>query len=100
MNQKRQKYTEEFRKEAARLMIMDGLSAPEVSEKLGVNTGLLYRWKKNHLNELGGSAIKADDLTPTEMATELDRVRKQLAREKRMNEILKKTVGYFAREES
>jgi len=37
---KKRKYTPEFKREAARLMIMDGESAPEVSEKLGVNTGL------------------------------------------------------------
>jgi len=36
-------------------MIMDGLSAPEVSEKLGVRSGLLYRWKREHLAELDTS---------------------------------------------
>jgi hypothetical protein len=34
------------------------------------------------------------------MAEELSRVRKELAREKRINEILKKTVSFFAKEES
>lgn len=96
---KRQRHTDEFKKEAARLMIMDGLSAPDVSKKLGVNTGLLYTWKKKYLSDLGGSAKKDGDLTPAQMAAELDRVRKQLARSERINEILKKTVGYFARDE-
>lgn len=52
---KSQRYTTEFKREAARLMIMDGLSAPEVSEKLGVRSGLLYRWKREHLAELDTS---------------------------------------------
>ena len=99
MKQKRKRYTDEFKKEAARLMIMDGLSAPEVSKKLGVNAGQLYTWKKKYLRELGGAAKKDGDLTPTQMASELDRVRKQLARSERINEILKKTVGYFAKDE-
>tara|TARA_B110000483_G_C17782584_1_gene384258 strand:+ start:336 stop:497 length:162 start_codon:yes stop_codon:yes gene_type:complete len=40
---KRQRYSTKFKQEAARLMIMDGLGAPEESEKLGVNRGLFYR---------------------------------------------------------
>lgn len=96
---KRQRYTDEFRLEAVRLMVMDGMSAPEVSAKLGVNQGLLYTWKKKHLKDLGGAAAKDGELSPAEMADELAKVRKQLAREKRINEILKKTVGYFAKDE-
>ncbi|WP_425609076.1 transposase, partial [Synoicihabitans lomoniglobus] len=34
---KRNRHSAEFKREAARLMIMDGLSAPEVSRKLDVN---------------------------------------------------------------
>ncbi len=33
---KRKSYSKEFKQEASRLLIMDGLSAPEVSERLGV----------------------------------------------------------------
>jgi transposase-like protein len=36
----RKRYTDEFKKEAARLMIIEGLSAGEVSEQLGVNTNI------------------------------------------------------------
>jgi len=96
---RRIQYTGEFKKEAARLMIMDGLPASEVSEKLGVSSGLLYRWKNTYLKELGGSAKDDNGMSPVEMAAELDLVRKELAREKRITEILKKTVGYFAKDE-
>jgi len=97
---KRRKYTQEFKKEAARLMIIDGLSAPEVSEKLGVNTSVLYRWKREHLSELEGcSEGSQQQMSPKEMSAELDRLRKQLARSERINQILKKTVGYFAKED-
>jgi transposase len=96
---KRQRYTAEFKREAARLMIMDGLSAPEVSKRLDVNTGLLYRWKREHLAELDASSPANAKASPTEMAAEIDQLRKQLAREKRITEILKKTVSYFAKDE-
>ncbi len=42
---------------------------------------------------------KESELSAAELAEELSQVRKQLAREQRINEILKKTVGYFARDE-
>ena len=33
------------------------------------------------------------------MAAEIDRLRKELRRSERINQILKKTVGYFAKDE-
>lgn len=95
----RQRYADEFRLEAVRLMVMDGLSAPEVAEKLGVSQNLLYTWKRKHLKDLGGATAKDGELSAAEMADELTKVRRQLAREKRINEILKKTVGYFAKDD-
>jgi transposase len=96
---KRKRYTAEFKREAARLMIIDGVSAPEVSEKLQVKTGLLYRWKSEHLAELDASTAGKSGSSPTQMSAEIDQLRKQLARERRINEILKKTVSYFAKDE-
>jgi len=46
------KYSKEFKREAVRLMVVDGLSGVEVSKKLGVNDSVIYRWKKEHLNEM------------------------------------------------
>lgn len=97
---KKRKYSIEFKKEAARLLIIDGVSAPEVSQKLGVKTGLLYRWKSEHLSELEtASAPNRSGSSPTEMAAEIDRLRKDLAKAERINLILKKTVSYFAKED-
>ena len=96
---RRKRYSTEFKKEAARLMIIEGLSGSEVSEKLGVNANLLYRWKSDHLEELEGFKRAADNASPKEMAEELAQLRKELAKERRINEILKKTVGYFAKDE-
>lgn len=95
----RQRYNAEFKKEAARLMIMDGLSVAEVSKKLGVEPNLLYRWKREQLEEMEGGNKGGGQSSPTQMAVEIERLRKQLAKSERINEILKKTVGYFAKEE-
>ncbi len=95
---KRRRYTPEFKKEAAKLMIIDGQTAKEASEQLGVSEALLYRWKSEHIEELEGQK-KPGDLSPKEMADELAALRKQLAKSQWMNEILKKTVGYFSKED-
>lgn len=79
-------------------MIIDGLDTKQVSEQLGVNRTLLYNWKSAHLDELEASA-SPESASPKEMAEEIEQLRKALAKEKRVNQILKKTVGYFAKEE-
>ena len=96
---KRNRYSVEFKKEAARLLIMDGMTAPEVSKKLGVPAGMLYRWKSAYLDELGGNVEAGQGASPAEMAAEIQRLNKALGREKRINEILKKTVSYFSKDE-
>lgn len=96
---KRRRHSREFKKEAVRYMVMEGESAGSVSERLGINPNLLYRWKGEFLEELGGGALTNEQLSPKEMASEIEQLRKQLRRSERINEILKKTVGYFAKDE-
>ena len=76
---KRNRHSAEFKREAARLMIMDGLSAPEVSERLDVKTGLLYRWKREHLAQMDAANPSHAKASPTELSAEIDQLRKQLA---------------------
>jgi transposase-like protein len=71
-------------------MVMEGESAPSVSERLGINPNLLYRWKGEFLEELEGSSKETGQRSPKEMATEIESLRKQLRRSERINEILKK----------
>jgi transposase len=92
---KRRRYTAEFKKEAAKMIIIDGIAVKEVSEQLGVPEGVLYSWKQKYLDELEQKSPE-DAPSPKAMAEELGQLRKELAKQKRMNEILKKTVGYFS----
>jgi transposase-like protein len=80
-------------------MIIDGVSASEVAERLGVNLSLLYRWKQEHLQEQKAVQPGGPGLSAVEMAAELEELRKRLAKAERINEILKKTVSYFAKDE-
>lgn len=95
---KKRRYTAEFKKEAAKMIIIDGTPVKEISQQLGVPEGVLYSWKQKHLAELEENAPEGTQ-SPKAMAEELAQLRKELAKQKRMNEILKKTVGYFSNDE-
>lgn len=95
----RQRYSAEFKKEVAQLLIVEGQAASEVSKRLGVRTNMIYRWKREHLRGLDAGPAVGSQASPTQMAAEIDQLRKQLAKAERINEILKKTVSYFAKEE-
>jgi transposase len=96
---RKKRYSAEFKREAARLMIIDGVNAPEVAERLGVNISLLYRWKQEHLEEQDATKAGAPGLGAVEMAAEIEDLRKRLAKAERINEILKKTVRNIAKDE-
>jgi len=96
MSQK--KYSMEFKEEAVRLMMIDGLTAPEVSEKLDVKPGCLYSWKSKLGNKIASSK-NLDNSTPEELSSEVKRLKRELAKSERMNEILKKTVIFFGKDQ-
>jgi transposase-like protein len=75
-------------------MVMDGMSASQVSQKLGVSEGLLYKWKQRQVEALqdSHSAIDAQALV-----AENQQLRKQLQRAEKINEILKKRWGTLRR---
>ena len=96
---KRQRYSAEFKSEAVNLILIEGIPAKEVSERLGVAQSLLHKWKRVHLEKLEMDA-PAGAQSPKEMTEELAQLRKRLAKSERMNEILKKTVGFLSEHQS
>ena len=95
---KRQRYTAEFKQEAVKLILIDGTPVKELSNQLGVPEGVLYSWKQKHLDRLEAETPEGTQ-SPKALAKENEQLRKELAKQKRMNEILKKTVGYFSNPE-
>ena len=94
----RRRYTAEFKNEAVKMLLLERLTVKEVSEQLGVPKGMLYAWKAKHLDDLEAQTPEGAQ-SPKALAAENDQLRKELAKQKRMNEILKKTVGYFSNPE-
>ena len=96
---RKKRYSAEFKREDARLMIIEGVNVSEAAERLGVNVSLLYRWKQEHLEEQDAAKTDRPAVGAVEMAAEIEDLRKRLAKAERINEILKKTVSYFAKDE-
>ena len=90
----KREYTTEF-KELAVKRVKDGQSAGAVAKDLGLIEQTLRNWVKaadsGKLTKAGGKTI-----TPEQM--ELSRLRAEVVRLKRENEILKKATAYFARD--
>jgi transposase-like protein len=94
---KKRQYTAEFKQDVARQIIIEGVAVKELSDRLGVPLSQLYRWKAEHIEELEANN-PASAPSPKKMASEIAELRKELAKSKRMNEILKKTVGFFSQD--
>lgn len=91
---KQQKITEDFKREAVRLLASSGRTVGQVAADLGVGKSTLGRWK-SQLDEAALLAGPHED-----MQRELQRLRheNQILRQER--ELLKNAAAFFARETS
>ena len=94
--EKRQKFTAEFKREAIRLMRTSGKPAAVVARELGIPRNRLYKWAQDA--ETKGEQAFRGSGRPKTSTDELAVLKRELARLKEENEILKKAAAYFARE--
>lgn len=92
-----QTYTPEFRAEAVKLVVEQGLSQAEAAEKLGIPKGSLGNWVATAKRQ-GRHRVVAGEPTMEELKAEVARLRKELARAEMEREIVKKAAAYFAKE--
>ena len=89
--QARRQYTDEFKEEAVRLLL-DGYTAPQVVDRLGIsNVNVLYRWKQEQL-EQSGPVASSLEAKVTDLEADLRRVERE-------RDILKKALAIFGRNE-
>lgn len=96
MVKKRRTYTKAFKLEAVQLSMQEGRTGKEVALALGINPGILSRWRKEYFEGEdeafpGQGKMKASD-------EELFRLRKEVARLREDQEILKKALAFFSKE--
>ena len=93
MTVERGKYTEEFKREAVRLMETSGKPVAEIARDLGVNDNNLYRWRGLY----GRQAQKAANGGEVEMEAELKRLRREVEVLRQERDILKKAMSIVSR---
>jgi transposase len=90
-------YTKEFRDEAVKLAITEGVGISEAARRLSISIKTLANWvraaKAGKLESVGQHQKPL-----TKMEAELGRVKRELAEVKMERDLLKKFATYFAKE--
>lgn len=90
-------YTKEFREEAVKLAMTEGVSVSEAARRLSISMKTLANWvraaKVGKLENVGQAQKPL-----TEIEAELGRVKRELAEVKMERDLLKKFATYFAKE--
>ena len=89
------RHSKAFRKQAVELLLT-GRTICELAEELGVGVSTLHRWKEEYLMELSEQPADTAALPPMKMYEELQRLRKENAKLKLHQEILKKAMGILS----
>ena len=90
-------HTKEFRDQAVKMVLADGLSASEAARRLSISMKTLANWIR--FARSGKLAQVGQNQAPlTEMEMELSRMERELAEVKMERDLLKKFAAYFAKE--
>jgi transposase len=95
--QSRRQYTEEFKREAVKLVDEQGRGIADVARSLGVHRSQVERWRGQYGQ--GAASSKGGELRGDE-AEELKRLRAEVKQLRMEREILKKAAAFFAKESS
>jgi transposase len=91
------RYTKEFREEAVKLVVEDGLSVQEASRRLDLPKSTIFNWIRSaRAGKLGEIGKQQRQLSEAEL--ELARLKRELAKVRMERDILKKAAAYFAKE--
>lgn len=89
---KQQKFTDEFKREAVRVLLTSNRTVAEIAADLGIGKSTLGRWKSEQ-QEADLLAGPHDD-----MAMELKRLKRENELLRQERDILKKATALFAKE--
>lgn len=91
----RNKYSEEYKTLAVKMVLVDGKTPVEVAHNLGKPVGLLYKWIRKHK---GFDLKEKNDYQERikRLENENQELKKRLATSEEYREILKKAAAYFA----
>ena len=90
-------YTPEFRAEAVKVVLAQGLSLEAAAQRIAVPKGTLANWVSLAKRSSDQSAAPGSR-SVSALEAEVAKLRKELAVERMEKEVLKKATAYFARE--
>lgn len=93
---KRRTFTRDFKLEAVRLSMEEGRSGAEVAAELGIHRNVLYRWRREFLEDSEESFPGRGNLKATD--EQLQRLQRKVALLEEDREILKKALVFFSKE--
>lgn len=91
----RRKFSSEFKSEAVRLATQAGVAVNSVANDLGINDSVLRRWIRESALPSKG---RPSGIETSELAKEVARLRRENARLRTERDIIKKALGYFAKD--
>ena len=95
MSRKRRTFSREFKLEAVKKVVEQGLSCRQVSRDLEISDNLVRRWRQAFEDD--GTLQSELDSSPS-VEAELKRLREENRQLKMERDILKKATVYFAKE--
>jgi transposase len=95
----KQKYTQEFRESAVKLVISEGRRAEDAAANLGMPANTLMAWVSKARRNLSGGGAAFTPPTEQQMAARLLELEAENKRLRLERDILKKATVFFAREE-
>lgn len=93
----RRAFTDEFKREAVRLVEQSNQSVSRVAVDLDLQESVLRRWVQQMRS--GNWESGADKPLKSAHQQEIEQLRRELAKVKTERDILKKAVGYFAKDQ-
>ena len=90
----RRTHSEEFKREAVKLLSEQPLSLTEVARNLGIHPNLLRSWKQRFCEEEQAAGLTEDE------RMEMARLRAENRRLRMERDILKKATAFFANEKN
>jgi len=95
--QNRRKYDSDFKRNAVLLSEEPGRTVPEVAENLGINSDLIYRWRRQ-MRESGELAFPGHGkMALTQEQKRIRELEKKLKDTEMERDILKKAMAIFSR---
>jgi transposase len=96
MTKTRRSFTDEFKREAVKLVKQPGAKVTHIARDLGIEQSVLRRWVDQ---ERGGVLdMRPSRPSRSEAAGEVERLQRELRRVTMERDILKKALGYFAKD--